>query len=258
MIIPIYYLLFFSVNTIKFTEVTTYITHIPNDPNVFFTLDIRGHLQANLIMKETLSRSEFRLEWLQIMTWLTTFILFLSFWPFLLPFFLVLFSFPCSDLRVVPVGPWPGPGLPSQESLPQRRRLPGSHLLSRPRPSPAPLHAPPALNRGGAAADALPAGRRLRPGVPPPPRAARPGSLSPGSTTPTPLAPVLRPGAPGPGAPPTQPSALSLGWVVDPQPLSLAPTGFYWLKYQIQQMAFMLGIIHSTVQGCRLTPVDFP
>lgn len=70
-----------------------------------------------------------------------------------------------SSLLLFPVGPWPGPRV--RDPLPQRRRLPGPKLApSGACPSPAPLHAPPALHRGGPAADALSAGRCLCPGLP--------------------------------------------------------------------------------------------
>ena len=74
-------------------------------------------------------------------------------------------SFP-SPSPPLPNSVGPRPGLPRPEPLAQRRRLPGPLLpAAGPRPGPAPLRPAPALHRGGAAADALAAGRRLRPGV---------------------------------------------------------------------------------------------
>lgn len=71
----------------------------------------------------------------------------------------------CSVL-FIPVGSWPRPRISSQEPLPHRRCLPWSRFLSsRTCPSPTTLHAPAAHHRGGAATDALPAGRCLCPSV---------------------------------------------------------------------------------------------
>lgn len=68
----------------------------------------------------------------------------------------------CKYVVFIQVGPWPRPRISSQEPLPHRRRFLGTHFLSsRPCPSPTPLHASTALHWGGAAADALPAGRCL-------------------------------------------------------------------------------------------------
>lgn len=73
---------------------------------------------------------------------------------------------PHGNVLLISVGPRPGPRISSEEPFPHRRRLPRSCFLSsRPCPSPTPLHASTALHWGGAATDALPAGRCLCPRV---------------------------------------------------------------------------------------------